>query len=371
MNDKTIILKLSNKIIKLEVTEKEFENFKKFNDGYIIENELLSNQKIILKDKNGDCRFCEISRKKGKFTKQAHVISRQFENSTPKSNFECDVCNIKFSTYEDDLSSYFLLDKALLGISKKRRKGRGFPTLKVNGNTLISIDEKLSSLDESDPKQKSLKELLLNESTNLVVIQQDENAEYIKIEDNSIHYSLPRRPYYPINVFRGLLKMGLSLLKEEEVKDYKYAFDILQREKEEVLNHPYHHFLAPFSYIPLFCNLFNPAAIRLYKRRETRNDLVDKVFVLYFGNTIVQIPILSDKNLTYLINEKGKLKFFRIHALLNPFLSEELFKEEHKAILFSFFNVKRWEIDFSSLELKTDDIHKLTVSQSSNFVELS
>lgn len=120
----------------------------KFENIYLIEkefNQILTSKKIWKDFPNPVCRFCG-ENEKSKFKKDAHIIPESLGNRFLISNFECDICNEKFSVYEDALNKFIGPIRTLGFVKGKSKKGKRIPKFK-NLKTNLRIES--SSNDKS------------------------------------------------------------------------------------------------------------------------------------------------------------------------------------------------------------------------------
>src|ERR1700736_389326 len=70
--------------------------------------QLTGSRPIILGAKPFRCRFCSGQPPERTFRKRAHAVSELLGNKVLRSLYECDACNERFSTFEDDLAKMTL-----------------------------------------------------------------------------------------------------------------------------------------------------------------------------------------------------------------------------------------------------------------------
>lgn len=157
-------------------------------------------QKVLLGDKqNNTCRFCEKSRPEVTFSKGAHAIPESLGNKSLESTYECDACNEIFgSGIENDLGNWSKPLRTMLRIRGKR----GVPTLKKGGDGpgwRIEYDDTgfyISSY-ENDP-----------------IFELDE-------VNQRVLYTLRRDSYTTVGVLKAFMKIGLTLMPDEEISNFK------------------------------------------------------------------------------------------------------------------------------------------------------
>jgi hypothetical protein len=125
------------------------------------------------------CRFCGKSYGEVKFKDNAHVFPRSLGNESLVSDFECEVCNKKFSRYENDLC-YFL------GIERTINRTHGYKSIPTFKNKNIRA-QKSQCLGHDAIKISSL-------AGSLYEMNKEPG---IKIISNTKH------AYTPINVYKA------------------------------------------------------------------------------------------------------------------------------------------------------------------------
>ena len=106
--------------------------------------------------------------------------------------------------------------------------------------------------------------------------------------------------YYPIKVYKSLVKISYCLLDERELSKFQFAHQLLMSNNdEEFRGLP---FIRLFSYFLTNGSNFKKPSAVLFKRRLNPDSLLvpEKTLVLRFANLTYQIFILSDKDLELL-----------------------------------------------------------------------
>lgn len=351
--------------------EQEYQRFKKFSLVYILESTLHGDKKEILggsiKKEERVCRFCKKTHPEVKFKTEAHVITQQLNRARPISSFECDSCNEKFSQYEGDFGHYFLAERALYGIKKKQ----GSPKYKTKNGTLLKPDFDINSSKFDTKKGKKLKEYIQQSGSTLITIHQGKDDNEIKINNNNIEFNLQRKPYRPINIFRVFLKIGLSLLQKEDLKNYSSMFNMMNFSNFSIKHEEEYSAkeICVFIFeIPVLKNIFKYPLVHLYKKRDPSSDYVDKTLVVYFGNRIYQIPIVSDENIRQMYPEQKTIQLLKISPYINPFFSKEMFESEKFCSWIEKGN--EYRLDLYRSELVKDDIQRFKIFQEKDFETL-
>ena len=208
------------------------------------------------------CRFCGNTEPAVKFRKRAHAISELCGSHHLLSDYECDSCNGKFSKYERAFSQFMLFYHSILGVEGKK----GVPKYQRNRNetTGVSYENGKASLRSQ-----------VNEAPFFS----------IKCKDNKVTVA-GTRTYVPIDVYRALLKMALTVMPESEIQ---YLQDTLRFlcDKSFTLQHSKQVFLRVFTG---GMNVIRPSSVQLYKRKAgcTKN-LPAYLFALSYSNFTFQM----------------------------------------------------------------------------------
>lgn len=207
------------------------------------------------------CRFCGKSAPDATFKNDSHVFPKALGNAFLISDFECDRCNNNFSRYEDDLMKYLGLSRTLSKV-RGRKLNPGFVSKDIKASKeIIFNSEKVLKIENKGP----LKKILFDRAT----LQQ------------SIEYTKP--PYIPINVFKALYKMALSIVPSDEMGDYYLGFEFLKHNfpinfKTGLVLHEYR---LQYSYENISGWLFSTSS-------EKRESTVH-TFVLLYDSFMIQI----------------------------------------------------------------------------------
>jgi len=342
----------NSQILMLKMSPEQLKVFNEFSSTYELEKSLRGDENIIHRDSQMKCRFCRRTNNQVKFNK-AHIIPQLLGKAQPTSKFECKECNDIFSGYETDLGHYLLIDRAMLGQPKKKS---GKPKYKDNGfsiKNLTTVPDHLQGIDEAI----MLQELLDADEKVTLLYNNSFDTNKFKRTDNELDVTLNIKPYIPFNIFRVFAKIGLLLLDENEMSDYSIVKNLL---------HP--NFKIPQEYdytsdifrmctisIPLFANLFPSPIVYIYKRKiDSRH--VKRIFVLFFGSKIFQIPLFSDIEIQEIDNGTTK-QLIPTSPFINPYSQyiSELPDHIYTAIASS---GNTWT-NLYSTTLKKNDTHNL------------
>jgi len=230
---------------------------------------------------NRTCRFCKLSYPKVTFNKKAHTIPEFLGNTGSLSDFECDTCNKHFGKLENQLSNFIGA-----AITLNRTKGK----------------KKIPNSPSYDKKIIAKKTSFLNAKTAIEFGSTENSPEKITFDEKTNQYNVEfvTQPFIPYDVYKALLKLGLGLLPESELKEYELAFELLQDIKNrrfvkgEVLSVQIHNLSAPFTYTGIF----------LFKKRDVSTDEPPLSLVLFYGQFMFQIFIPFSRNYMKFINTK-------------------------------------------------------------------
>lgn len=188
-----------------------------FNLIYEFENHLenKSDKKLFLGDySNKICRFCGKDKKETTFKKKAHVLPEFMGNKRFFSNFECDICNEHFSLYETSLSNYGGVFNTFARVKGKK----GYYKHK-------GINEKTETFIENDSVI-----MLINDPTT----NPPESFKSINIDsvNKDLRFSTNKYSYTPIHAFKTFIKIGLCLLKNDQLNNYVSTINWLLEKNE-------------------------------------------------------------------------------------------------------------------------------------------
>lgn len=300
------------------------------------------NGDIYIGDKNNRvCRFCNKTKPEVTFKKKAHLIPQFLGNRYLLSGFECDTCNKTFGElYEDSFANYLGAYRPFAFL--KTSKNKKYPKHKETGILEDEVKLKLS-IQQTEPK-----------NVEIVFEHPFNNSIEFNKENKKVTINATRKPYIPIYVYKMLLKIGLSMIKSEEVINFKNTIAFLKdnsqndKLKDFGLCHVYMHSI----YGP---TMFGSPTIYLYrKKHELENELYpSKTFIIYTANHIYQIYIPFNEKDNQLIGKKITVLPYPLlfdESLYKNGLSyksygelmtghEKVYNEEQK-LVFSYDNVK-------------------------------
>ncbi len=314
----------------------------------------------IFEDGVKECRFCGKDENETTFKQVTHVIPQLLKRAKPVSNFECDECNQKFSKYETDFSNYYLLHRAMFGHTKK---SSGLAKLKTKSGAEIQglrkTKEDLKKLLDSDEEI----EQFINSNHNMVRLLANDEDEEIEVSDNGKTFKITvvRPTYKPLNVYRTLLKIALSLIPQDEFGSYKAMLNILNGDFSD---------LDPnlFSFIqcslPKYNSYFNIPMFNHWDRNDSSESYPQKIFALYIDNKIIQIPVFSDDDFDRIYSDKESYSIIAIPPILNPLvmIDDKVDIEFHKECS----KLALHKINLSGIEKIKGEIDQVTIEADEN-----
>lgn len=226
-------------------------------------------EKFVLGDaQNRVCRFCARRPPEVTFRKVAHAIPEALGNKSIESTYECDECNEGFGKgIENDLGNW---SKPMRTFARIRGKN-GVPTLKKGGDGGWRIEYGSDGFNiksyEADPVHE------------------------LDVTQRRITFHLKRDSYTPVAVLKAFLKIGLTLIPDEEVENFK---DVMAWVRCSDHSRPF------ADQLPLIYT-FQPGpmpndliAVFLLRRREGVEDVPYLYLVIGYGNEVFQIALPSE-----------------------------------------------------------------------------
>lgn len=214
------------------------------------------------------CRFCDRDEPAVTFKDEAHALPAAFGNTWLFSNYECDACNHLFGEgIENHLGNW---TKPIRTLS--RIKGRsGIPTIKKPGpNKGWRVECDGSGFQLSEYEDEPFFEV-------------DEAAKRLRFE-------LHRDTYVPVAVLKGLVKIGLTLIPDVEVPNFRETYDWI-RDKNHSRN-----FVAAFPVLRTFIpgpTRNDLIVLMLMRRRAGIYNVPYAFFTMAYGNEVLQVFLPS------------------------------------------------------------------------------
>lgn len=222
------------------------------------------------------CRFCSKKKPETSFTSKPHIISRLFGNNAGISDFECDNCNNHFSKFETSMADFLGVNRTIYSLGKEK-----IPTFKAADK---SIEARGSEIFGHEAVEISAKMPGLISSLS---------------ETGQIEMQFKNNSYVPINVYKSLLKIALTIMPESEFRNYGLVKDFLLSD----LN-PKH--FAPHATSVYRSQIGGEVAMPygiLCKKKNATSDLPTHIFQLYFQDSCLQLHLpyhKTDKQLVEL-----------------------------------------------------------------------
>jgi hypothetical protein len=224
--------------------------------------------KIVLEGSHPQtCRFCKRSFPQVTFKLDAHAIPEALGNRGMLSRYECDACNKLFgSTIENDLGHWSKPMRALMRVRGKR----GIPTLK---------SERDGWRIECDDGSQ------MNISHNRI-----DNVFEVDEVRKRLRFNLKREPFVPIQVLKAFVKIGLTLLPDDEIHAFEQALTWIRNPphpNELVVQMPVLRTMVPG---PTNGRMTTACVVR---RSNSSRDLPYAFLVLAIANETFQVMLPS------------------------------------------------------------------------------
>lgn len=211
------------------------------------------------------CRFCQKISPDVSFKNEPHIIPELLGKNSGVSDFECDNCNQHFSRYETDFADFLGLVRSFYFT-----QGKGnIPTFKSPGESLVARMETLQGGKKA-----------------LGISDNDKGAISVNTETGETTISYLKNSYTPINVFKSLIKIALTILPENEFRFYGEINHFISDEE----NHEYYAQFAQVLNYTTTARITNPCCY-IFQRKRNVNEVPKHVFMLYFENFIYQVFI--------------------------------------------------------------------------------
>lgn len=230
----------------------------------------------------GKCRFCGEGNLK-KFKTEAHTLAEFLGNKSLISLDECDNCNKKFASYENELSRFL---SPYLTLAKVKGKNK-VPKFKHSGLEI-----------ERDSK-RGVKFSISNEnSQNLVSYNH-------KTDTFNLTAPLPNFTFVPRYAYKALCKMALSVMPQEELSNYQKLCDWIL-EPDDLEDFPFleckiaqTNLVQHLPYIGVY----------LLKRKAPETPVPYIIFILMASTFCLQIDLMSDEKEDHIdFLELGQIK---------------------------------------------------------------
>jgi len=215
------------------------------------------------------CKYCGETDVK-KFKSKAHLIPEFTGNKDWFCFDECDICNNKFSVYEYNLKTFGAFKNSHLPIYGKKK----YPKYVDGYHNFTTQFQQNGSL----------------------VIRTPENKDFFRIENKKIQIKSVTMPFVPLNVYKCLCKIAMSMMKKNDFNKFKSAIPWLMDKQLKVEPKVLHIML----YNPNVRPVIKPIAILLRKKEEYNCPEFCLIFVWGFLMFQVFLPFnSSDEDLDY------------------------------------------------------------------------
>ncbi|MBQ9258528.1 MAG: hypothetical protein IJ187_01570 [Neisseriaceae bacterium] len=262
-------------------------NVSKLSDWWYANYSIIADFNLIEKNKLEDsqkvCRFCEKKEPEVKFRDLAHAIPESLENISLFTNYECDECNHKFgNTIEDHLNKYlFPIRIASCILGKKGTITYKHPFFQNN-----RIDVKKGHID----------------------IKSDSNVELVQqLDEHTLKINLIRQTYIPINVYKALVKMAISIIPESELSFFKNTIKWLQSNEKTIED-----YFGQFVIMRFFpgTTKFPFIKILLLKRKDNKSIIPAYQFIIAFAHYSFQIIVPCFEKDKHLDGQQFEFRLF-------------------------------------------------------------
>ncbi|WJM96740.1 hypothetical protein QEP73_00985 [Pseudomonas defluvii] len=180
-------------------------------------------------DDKGSFRFCGLAHPNTKFSNESHAVPEFFGNHQLILNSECDSCNKYFSDHlEDSLDKYTRHHRTIGQIKGKTRKAPSYKSRDCRARLDVKNDENPRILARRDEPHFSL-----NTDTRTAILR----------------FQIPA--YIPVAVYKGLVKIALSIIDREKLLDFTGAIKwIREPDHTYIKDRPFHPLQILKRYVP-------------------------------------------------------------------------------------------------------------------------
>ena len=214
------------------------------------------------------CRFCGKNSSETSFKTKTHIISELFGRNLGISDHECDTCNNFFSTFESDMANFLGLNRSInaLGFQTPPTFLSGDGSIKAKRNNFKGFDG--------------------------IEIKAIKDGAIQKKEKGNIEFLVTNNPYLPINIFKCLLKIALTVIPDEEVPKYDHCIKFIMH-NEDASNFSHH---AKQIHVGLLGFHVSVPSVFIFKKRDLESKLPTHWIKLYYQNSYIQyyLPYYKD-----------------------------------------------------------------------------
>jgi hypothetical protein len=214
------------------------------------------------------CRFCGQANNPKKFKSKAHFIPQLLGNPYLLSDFECDDCNALFGKYENDLAYSLGMTRTISAVRGKDKVPHFHsPNDAITARVNDFFGAKSTFISRKDTDVEDFK---VDVKTGLTEVFYD------------------KKPYRPLNVYKVLLKIALSIISAEDINYYPKLLAFLRNQAGAV---DMSEFAKAYYYtMPPDLRMGKPVAI-LFRKRESDIKMPAQTLSLYFENFLYVLPI--------------------------------------------------------------------------------
>ncbi|MDR6785292.1 hypothetical protein ABIE26_003991 [Pedobacter africanus] len=214
--------------------------------------------------KDRTCRFCKKQYPDVEFKHDPHIIPQLLGRNFGVSDYECDDCNNLFSRYENALADYLGLVRTFYAAGKST-----IPTFKSPQDSIIA------RMAETN-----------GDKNGITISNLNHNRFQVDIETgiNTITYT--KNSYIPVNVYKSILKIALTLIPASQIYSYNMMFDFISNDTNDIA---YVQFAKVFSYTTNH-RIDNPLCC-LFQKKDRNLPRPTHLFKLYFENFVYEIFI--------------------------------------------------------------------------------
>lgn len=215
------------------------------------------------------CKYCGETDIE-KFKSKAHLIPEFTGNKDWFCFNECDSCNNKFSVYEYNLKNFGAFKNAHLPIYGKKK----YPKY-VDGYHNFTIQF---------------------QQNGTLLMSAAENTDFFKIENNRIQIKSVTMPFVPLNVYKCLFKIAISMMEINDFKKFESGIPWLTDKKLKIEPKIPHTML----YNPNGKPVSKPIAVLLKRKAEYNCPEFSLIFIWGFLIFQIFLPFnSSDEDLDY------------------------------------------------------------------------
>lgn len=218
------------------------------------------------------CRFCHQTTPTVTFDKEAHVVPQLLGNRSLLSVYECDVCNQKFGTgIENDLGNWTKPYRTVLLVPGQD----GVPSIKDRGSERWRLDGHVEG------ERRELK----------TTSWRNEGPHRVDEETRLFITELTRDPYTPAGVMKAFVRVGLTLMPEDELAYFAELMAWILNSDHEAA----HIGTWSWVYETLRSERLpdNQVCAGLYRRKNDEGPYPYMFLILAFAHHLYQVPLVS------------------------------------------------------------------------------